>query len=180
MKTRPLLKICAWVLLGFTAIAGSIGVYMYSKFNALARNPDRTPYGTRSEPPAYFAEYLDQGMWVPVEAGAPEASHPEQDMLDALGWGRNLPSLVRVYSTDTRRPSFYRWYKEDLVTLGMIQELLFQNQSERMMVVSDDFSHALIHLHANVVLFYTETEQGVSSRLLKRGEIKSESYEVQK
>lgn len=163
-----LLKVCVWVFLGVIVVFGAVGVHTYIKFNALASNPKRMPYEIRSETPARFAEYLDSGLWRPVLPDAGERSNPEQAMLDALGWDRNLRSVIRLYTTDTRRPSFYRWYKDDLVTLGMLQELLFETGSERVIVVSDDFAKARIHLHHNLVVFYDTSEHGVRGRLLRR------------
>jgi len=154
----------------FAAILSVVFIFAYKNYemNLLAKNPNRIPYEIVVETPAYFSDYLDRNIWRIPKSDHQQPYNTENEIFDILRWDRSIHSLVRFYSTETRRSSFNAWYKDDLVILGVFQELHFSNREPRRVIISSDYLYALIPVSPNITYFYIKTSDGLESYLLAR------------
>ncbi len=137
------------------------------KLYKYAQNPNRKPYTISTKPKAFFDDFVNRSGWKTALTSTQQPYHTENKVFDELGWKKDISSLVRFYTTDTRDISLFRWMLIPAsAKLPSMQEMFFMERRHREIIVDPELSMAVEIQTSDMANLYIQTDSGIDTYML--------------
>ena len=132
-----------------------------------AKNTNRKPYTISIKPKTFFDAFVNRSGWKTAPTSTRQPYNTDNKVFDELGWKKDISSLIRFYSTDTRDISLFKWMLvPDSAKLPCIQEMSFREKGPREIFVDEELSIAIDMPSPNMAYLYIQTGVGIDCYII--------------